>query len=227
MKKTTFLLCIMYIYYIFLISFTIFIFFEFMKEMVPLFSGVFFGLDLTTEKTRSEIFWSEFLFYTLFIILLILSILYFVLLIINFISLKANSKNNNTELLLKKTNRIKFGLIPFWIINFICYIYLMSYINVISFNEIKVLGFFNFLKYFLYVVFKPWAYGEYLIIPIFTSVSYMFLCLTSIFSIVFIVNLRKNKLLSNKQFIINILLQLFFLTDIISIKYINKKIKQV
>jgi hypothetical protein len=190
--------------------------------MTPIISVVFFGLDLT-EQTQSEII--GYVFFSLLIILLVLTILYFVLFIKNIVSLKIDFKNNNTELLLKKMKRIKLGLIPFWIINFVCYINIMLFTAFGAFWELyKELGFYNFFIVLLRILSRPWLNGDrFLIIPIFIYSSYIFLCLTSIFSIVFLMNLRKNNLLSKKQYVTNALLQLFFITDIIGVVYMIKK----
>jgi hypothetical protein len=63
----------------------------------------------------------------------------------------------------------------------------------------------------------------FLIVPIFIFLSYTVLMLTSIFSILYLINLRKNKIILNKQFIVHLILQLCFVIDIIDIIYIIKK----
>jgi hypothetical protein len=95
--------------------------------------------------------------------------------------------------------RIKIGLIPFWIINFICYFPISVFLLVVGHG-------FGFL-----------------IVPIFIFLSYIVLLLTSIFSILYLLNLKKNNIIVNKQFIIHSILQLLFVVDIIDTVNIIKK----
>ena len=124
---------------------------------------------------------------------------YIIFSIINIISLAIDYKNNNTEIIFKKTKRIKLGLIPFWIINFICY-----------------------LPISIILILVGHGFG-FIIVPIFISASYMVLILTSIFSIAYLKNLHKNRKIEFKKFIIHSILQLIFVIDIIDIIIILKK----
>lgn len=135
----------------------------------------------------------------LLIIFLIWFIIYFIFSIINIIALIIDCKNNNLNILFNKMKRIKMGLIPYWIINFICYL-------PISMTWLVAGHGFGFI-----------------VVPIFIFASYTVLILTSIFSIVYLYKLQKNNIILKKQFIIHIILQLFFVIDIIDIIYILKK----
>jgi hypothetical protein len=123
-------------------------------------------------------------------------VLYCIISIINIVSIIINYKENDTELLFKKMKRVKIGLIPYWIINFICYV------------PISVV-----------LLLAGHGFG-FIIVPIFIFASYMVLCLTSLFSILYLLKLKKNNKISKKQFIIHTLLQLIFVVDIIDTIYI-------
>ena len=95
--------------------------------------------------------------------------------------------------------RIKLGLIPFWIINFICYLPISIFLIVVGHG-------FGFI-----------------IVPIFIFASYTILCLTSMFSVVYFKSLHKNGIITFKQGIIHSLLQFIFVIDIIDTIYIIRK----
>lgn len=133
------------------------------------------------------------------IIFLLWFILFLVISLVNIISLIFDSKNNNLETLFNKMKRIKLGLISYWVLNFIFYIPISTILLVIGHG-------FGFL-----------------IVPIFIFASYIVLILTSLFSITYLYQLRKNNTISKKQFIINTILQLIFVIDIIDTIYIIRK----
>jgi hypothetical protein len=124
-------------------------------------------------------------------------VLYCIISIINIISVIINYRNNDRELLFNKMKRVKIGLIPFWIINFICYV---------PISTLLLIGQIGFL-----------------LVPIFIFASYMVLCLTSLFSISYLLNLKKNNHITTEQFITHSVLQLFFVVDIIDVFYMIKK----
>jgi hypothetical protein len=126
-------------------------------------------------------------------------IIYIVLSIINIIALVSDYKNNDLKILFNKMKRIKIGLIPYWIINFICYLPI-SMVWIVAGH----------------------GFG-FIVVPIFIFASYTVLILTSIFSIVYLNKLQKNNIIIKKQFILHTILQLFFVIDIIDIIYILKK----
>ena len=132
-------------------------------------------------------------------VLLLWFVIYLIVSIINIISILLDYRNNSSDRLFKKMKRVKITLIPFWIINFICYF------------PISVLG-----------LLAGHGFG-FLIVPIFIFVSYMVLLLTSIFSISYLLNLRKNKIITGKQLIMHSILQLCFVIDIIDTIYIIRK----
>lgn len=134
-----------------------------------------------------------------FEILLLWSVVFLIISIVNIISIVLDYRNNNSERLLKKMKRVKFSLIPFWIINFICYIPISSLLLVIGHG----FGFF--------------------IVPIFMAITYIVLLFTSIFSISYLLNIKKNKRITNWQFIGHSILQLCFIIDIIDTIYIASK----
>ena len=107
-------------------------------------------------------------------------------------------RQNNILEIRKNVKIIKLSLIPFWILHFIISVIIMFVFLGIS----RGLG----------IIFIP--------IPIFFT--YLFLLITSIFSIAFILLLNKNKYLKHNY--IHILLQLCFVIDIIDIIYLLRKI---
>jgi hypothetical protein len=123
---------------------------------------------------------------------------YSVLSIINIISILSDYKNNNIEKIFQKMKRIKTSLIPFWIINFICYVPISAILLAAGHG-------FGFI-----------------IVPLFIFLSYTVLILTSLFSILYLLKLRKNNIISRKQFVIHIILQLIFVIDIIDTIYVIK-----
>jgi len=123
---------------------------------------------------------------------------YFVFSVINIVSLIFDYKNNNLEILFNKMKRIKMGIIPYWVINFICYIPISAILLIAGHG-------FGFI-----------------IVPIFIFASYTVLILTSIFTIVYLKLLRKNNIIMKNQFIIHTILQLFFVIDIIDTIYLIK-----
>ena len=135
----------------------------------------------------------------LFIVFSLWFIAYFVLSVINIISIALDYRNNNLEHIFQKMKRIKINLIPFWIINFICYLPMSAILLVAGHG-------FGFI-----------------IVPVFVFLSYTVLIVTSIFSILYLLKLRQNNILSKKQFIMHTILQLIFVTDIIDTIYIIKK----
>jgi uncharacterized membrane protein YfcA len=119
--------------------------------------------------------------------------------VINIIAAIKDYRNRNFELLYKKAKRIKFGLIPFWTINFLCY-------------------------FIISCVIIPVGHGfGFLIVPLFIFCSYTVLVVTSIFSIMYILKLKADKILTKKESIIHIILQLCFVLDIIGMIYLIKK----
>jgi hypothetical protein len=90
----------------------------------------------------------------------------------------------------KYTKTIKFGLIPFWVINFIGYTALVIMINIPSHG-----------------------FGIF-IVPIPIIASYCVLIITSIYSILFLLLLLQNGKINNKQFLIYVIMQLCFVLDI-------------
>jgi hypothetical protein len=129
--------------------------------------------------------------------------LYIALLIINIVSLVIDYKGNNTELLFKKMKRIKLGLIPFWVINFLCSIFITIFCGFVLPMGII------FLVPFL--------------VPILIFPSYIVLCFTSVFSVIYLKSLYKNGILKIEPFIIHSILQFMFVTDIIDTLYIIEK----
>ena len=155
---------------------------------------IIFNLFLWDILNKIEIFNDN-----IFLVLAIWFILFLIFSIINIISIRIDFKNNDSRKLLKKMRRIKIGLIPFWVINFLAYIPICTILIVAGHG-------FGFL-----------------IVPIFIFASYIVLLLTSIFSILYLLNLRKNGIIQNKNLIIHTLLQLLFVFDIVDTIYIIKK----
>jgi len=128
-------------------------------------------------------------------------ILFLVFSIVNIISIFQDYKYNKSEKLLKKMRRIKLGLIPFWVINFISYLYIII----------------------IFIITPTGIFAVFFIVPIFIFVSYIVLLLTSTFSISYLFSIRKNGIIQNKDFIIHSIIQFLFVFDIIDVTYILKK----
>lgn len=128
-------------------------------------------------------------------------IIYVVSAVVNIITLVIDYKENKINLIYRKMKRIKIGLIPFWIINFICYVPISAFILAVGHG-------FGFI-----------------IVPIFIFASYTVLIVTSAFSIAYLLFLRTSDEIDNRKFIIHVIWQLFFVTDIIDTFRIIKKYK--
>jgi hypothetical protein len=123
-------------------------------------------------------------------------IIFVVFVIINFILI---IKNNKIDILYKNMKVIKLGLIPFYIINIIYYMYLFFP--------------FEFLQNGYALI--------YLFIIIVTL--YIYVVISSMFTIIYLKCLHKNKILNLEKLIIHALLQLIFICDIIDVLIIIKK----
>ena len=192
MKKVNILLGILYVNTLFLV----YIFKEFAPIIIDFISTFILQIGSIAPKSNNSINIFDKLLPVFFAIWFFV---YIIFSIINIVSLIIDYKNNNKELLLKKTKRIKLGLIPFWIINFICY-----------------------LPISIILLLVGHGFG-FIIVPIFIFASYTVLILTSIFSIIYLKNLHKNNIIEFKQFLIHSILQLIFVIDIIDIIVIIKK----
>jgi hypothetical protein len=140
-------------------------------------------------------------FYVIGITLAIWFMAYIIISIKNIFYNKYLLINNDTDKLKKNAELVKFGAIPFWIINFI----ILALITIAA-----VMGTRGILMFFV-----P--------IPIF--LSYIIFLGTSIFSISYIRLLYKEKVIVFKQMVIYIILQLIFCLDIIGIIYLKNKYK--
>jgi hypothetical protein len=137
--------------------------------------------------------------YNIFIIWFVVFLIYT---IINIIYLKHNINKNQFDKIYKYTKIVKLSIIPFWIINIVAY--------------------FGVMQFFVLLM---WGMAV-LIVPIIVFISYLVLVSTSIYSISYIIVLKRNNKLTKKQFIINILFQLCFILDIIGLIYLLKLIKK-
>jgi len=140
-------------------------------------------------------------FYVVGIILAIWFIAYIVISIKNIFYNKYLLVNNDNDKLKKNAELVKFGAIPFWIINFII-------LALITFAA--VMGTRGILMFF---------------VPIPILVSYIIFLGTSIFSISYIRLLYKEKVIVFKQMVIYIILQLIFCLDVVGILYLKIKYK--
>jgi len=194
MKKVNLLISILYLNNVILVIISTYFFSAFIELLIFLFTKK--ELEITSFSDSLNIYEK------LPIIFLLWFIFYFIFSIVNIISLIYDYKNNNSEILFKKMKRLKIGLIPFWIINFICYIPISAILLVAGHG-------FGFI-----------------IVPIFIFLSYTVLIFTSIFSIVYLKLLRRNEIITKKQFIIHTILQLFFILDVIDTLYILKILRK-
>jgi hypothetical protein len=129
-------------------------------------------------------------------------LLFIIVTIINIINVVKIFIQKDLLSLKQYTKKIKIGLIPFWILNFIGLTTLTIMINMPSHG-----------------------FGIF-IVPIPIMASYFVLMITSVFSILFLLILYKNNKINNKQFLIYILTQLLFVFDIIAIIYLFNKSKK-
>ena len=128
-------------------------------------------------------------------------LLFMVISIINAINIIKKFLQNQTDLLLEYTKKVKFGLIPFWIINFIGYTAFVIMVNIPSHG-----------------------FGIF-IVPFPIMASYFVLIATSVFSISLLLLLYRERKIDNKQFLIFIMTQLCFVLDVIGVIYLINKIK--
>lgn len=163
-----------------------------------IFVNLFLFSERGTDKKQSGIL--NLLFEHLPMMFCIWFIVFGIISLICIISIIIDFKKNDTRKLYKKMKRIKLGLIPYWILNFICYIPISSLLLVVGHG----FGFF--------------------IVPLFVLASYLVLLLSSSFSIVYLLNLRRNCIISTKQLIKHSIMQLIFVVDIIDIIYIIRKL---
>jgi hypothetical protein len=194
MKKVNSLLAILYVNTLFLVI----IFSYFIGTFIQIAAEFIFKIKIEGNNLENQ----SNIFEHLSTVFIIWFVLYCIISIINIVSIIIDYRKNDTELLFKKMKRVKIGLIPYWVINFICYL------------PISVV-----------MLLVGHGFG-FLIVPIFIFASYMVLCLTSLFSILYLLNLKKNNNISKKQFIIHTLLQLIFVVDIIDTIYLIIKLKK-
>ena len=119
--------------------------------------------------------------------------------VINIVSVILDFLKNETNILYKKMKRVKLGLIPYWLFNFLFYI-------PISFSVLVIGHGFGFI-----------------FIPLLIFASYIVLLQTSTFSFAYLLSLRRNSIISNKQLIVQTIWQLIFMIDIIGTIYIIRK----
>jgi hypothetical protein len=161
------------------------------------FNAIFISFVLIGIKNNFTINFTVFgiLLVSWFVIFLILSIR-------NIIYTNKLLKRSEIDKLKKLTEFIKFGAIPFWIINFI----LLSLFTIAIVMGTRGIGI--------------------VIIPVPILITYIILLGTSIFSIPYIKLLYRIKKIGFKQMVIHIILQLCFVWDVIGILYLkinNKK----
>lgn len=100
---------------------------------------------------------------------------------------------------------MKMGTIPFFIINFLFFVVVLGFIILIS----RGLG----------VILLP-------IVPVVVTVTYLILLLTSVYSILFLIRLRRLNLINTAVLVTHIILQLFFVVDTIASLYLAKTFSQ-
>jgi hypothetical protein len=193
MKKVNLLLVILYINNLILIIVNTY----FAKIYIELILWLFTKVE--PQLTDLDNFDPTDFYGKLNIILFLWFIIYLIISVINIISVVLDYRKENSEILFRKMKRVKIGLIPFWIINFICY-FPISIILLVAGH----------------------GFG-FLIVPIFIFLSYTVLLLTSIFSILYLLNLKKKNIIIQGQFIKHSILQLLFVFDIIDTIIIIKK----
>ncbi|MDL2297165.1 hypothetical protein LJC68_07070 [Bacteroidales bacterium OttesenSCG-928-B11] len=97
--------------------------------------------------------------------------------------------------------RIKTGLIPYWVINFICYLPISAFLLLVGHG-------FGFI-----------------IVPIFIFASYTVLVVTSTFSIAYLLYLRTSNKINDRGLFIHVIWQSLFIADIIDTYRIIRKYK--
>lgn len=137
-----------------------------------------------------------------FLILFCVWLLIYVLFaVINIIALVTNYKRKEFHLIYQKMKRIKTGLIPYWVINFICYLPISAFLLLVGHG-------FGFI-----------------IVPIFIFASYTVLVVTSTFSIAYLLYLRTSNKINDRGLFIHVIWQSLFIADIIDTYRIIRKYK--
>jgi hypothetical protein len=120
-------------------------------------------------------------------------LLFMITTIINAVNVIKKFIKKETNLLLEYTKKVKLGLIPFWIINFVGYTAFVIMVNLPSHG-----------------------FGIF-IVPFPIMASYFVLITTSVLSILLLLLLYKEGKINNKQFLIYVITQLCFVLDIVGI----------
>lgn len=96
---------------------------------------------------------------------------------------------------------MKMGTIPFFILNFLIFVGVLGLVILVS----RGLG----------IILLP-------IVPVVVTVTYFILLLTSAYSVVFLIRLKRLNMISTPSLVIHIILQLFFCIDIIDTLFLAK-----
>jgi hypothetical protein len=128
-------------------------------------------------------------------------LLFMIITIINAFNVINKFLKKETNLLLEYAKKVKLGLIPFWVINFIGYTAFVIMVNIPSHG-----------------------FGIF-IVPFPIMASYFVLITSSVLSILLLLLLYREEKINNKQFLIYIITQLCFVLDIIGIIHLLKIIK--
>jgi hypothetical protein len=107
---------------------------------------------------------------------------------------------HNKDMLFEYMKTLKFCLIPYWIICFFIQLPLSIFLTIMGFIFMPLLG--STLSLIL--------------------ISYFILLFTSVPSILYLIYLKKNNLIKDQAFIINLILQFCFLFDLVSTIYLIK-----
>lgn len=145
--------------------------------------------------------WSNWL---IVVLIIISGIFNFIIAFKNIISSITLFKNSDHASLRKNMKTLKLGLIPYFVINFILYLFIFLILFAASRGII---------------MFSP--VPLFFIIPIFFT--YLAVLFTSFYGIGYALILRKENRLKNSSLVIHVLLQLCFVSDVISTMILNTK----
>ena len=161
-----------------------------------LFSFGYIGLivvDLSKKNIISDLLKNGYYITWLSIVILLL-----ILSIINLISAIKLFIQKDVILLRKSMILIKLASIPFFIFNFIFFVVVL-FVFVVASRGLGII-----------------------LVPIPIIITYLILLVTSTYSILFIIILKRFKIISNKSAIINIIIQLIFVLDMIGVLFLLK-----
>lgn len=185
MKKINLLIVTLYLNLIGLIAFTITVI-------------AYIILALSNNDSEKANNYME-VFSTMFFVWIVV---YVLIAVVNVVSGVIEYRRREFGLIFSKMKRLKTALIPYWIINFICYLPICVFLLIFGHG-------FGFV-----------------VVPVIILSSYSVLLVTSVFSILFLMYLKKTNKIEMKEFILHTILQLVFVLDVIDAFILMKRYKE-